>query len=59
MLGVARRYTIPLQRNQGVTNVYVSRNELESSAIEGDSPVCENVNTPRVVLKYYETRGIS
>lgn len=36
---------LDLQIFQEVKNVYPSRSELESSTIEGDSPVYESLNT--------------
>ena len=45
IIGVVRLNVIDLQIYQEVKNVYASRNELESSAIEGDSPVYESLDT--------------
>jgi hypothetical protein len=41
---------------QRVKNLDVSRSELESSGIEGDSPVDENVETLSSVPEYHEAR---
>ena len=42
IFGVVRLNVLDLQIYQEVKNVYPSRSELESSTIEGDSPVCES-----------------
>jgi len=36
---------VKLLINRKVTNVYISRSVLESTTIEGDSPVYENIST--------------